>query len=98
MRTILELAIPVVVILITIQVLLSKLKNNWAGLILPGLILLWSLISATQTFSENNIGDGIVALIFCNIPTLVLLFIYFVFYYKKKNKTSELEKMNIEDL
>lgn len=88
---------------IWLQIFLSKKENKWLGLFLP----LISLLGATgMTFSviilESMSGWEVFTLLASaflmgNIPTAVLLLIYFACREKTKRK-QEFEKMNVQDL
>lgn len=88
---------------IWLQVLLSKKESKWFGLILPFICFAYSLVM----ISSIAVFDGMTGWdIFClvastfliaNIPTLILVAIYFSCRGKIK-RYKELEKMNIQDL
>ena len=88
---------------IVLQIYLSKKKNKWLGLILPLICLIFSLSMTVAISIYGNMTKGeIFSLIssnflIANVPTIVLLGIYFGCREKiKRNKA--LEKMNIQDL
>lgn len=120
--------IPLLVI--ALQIFLSKRKNKWIGLILPSICIIYSLLmvlgmvtftsTTTQvtTITEDGqvieeivdeekneqltnktsmITSAIAVFGISNIPTLVLIGIYFGCREKKK-KNLQLEKMTIQDL
>lgn len=70
---------------IILQTFLSKMKNPWAGLILPGFIFCITLLLCTMTPDLYTFlllfGKG-------NIPTVLYLIIYFFFRIKKKKSDS----------
>lgn len=78
-----------------LQIFLSKRKNKWFGLILPFICLLFSLIAILGI--GTSIFQMVAASLLYNIPTVILLIIYFA---SRENirKNSQLEKMNIQDL
>ncbi len=88
---------------IVIQVFLSKKEYKWFGLILPSISLLFSFLPTLNVYAEPGLAEIInflhiltIFLVF-NIPTAILLVIYFASREKlKKNK--QIEKMNILDL
>ena len=85
---------------ILLQIFLSKRERKWPGLVLPLLSLLYSLLMACSAvaYSEKIIwGPILTSLILGNIPTVILLAIYFACR-EKFRKRSELDKMNISDL
>lgn len=89
--------------LLMVQVFLSKMQSKWPGLIMPGVYFLLAtavgigrLFYNLQTTLPVILGD-LFALVLFNIPTAVLMVIYFSC--RKKNKQSaEIQKMNIHDL
>lgn len=88
---------------ICLQIFLSTRENQWYGLILPAMSLLSSFLILIGMFAYNlmNYGNIFVSIIvtfyICNIPTIVLLIVYFACREKLKRR-SELNKMNIQDL
>ena len=83
-----------------LQVFLSRRENRWPGLLLPLLTFLYSLVKVCSvTAYEGGIpwGPILASLILGNIPTVILLAIYFASR-EKFRKRSELDKMNIKDL
>lgn len=86
-----------------LQIYLSKKKSKFFGLILPAITFLYSLmmIFSIAVF-EVMTGSEVFILIastflMTNIPTIVLLGIYFGCREKMKIK-SQIDKMNIQDL
>lgn len=92
---------------ILLQFHLSKSDSKWPGLVLPIIAFVFSFLPPLNMmiFSEfldsNPLLEIIIPIIFafllCNIPTLILMAIYFS-NRSKANKLSEIEKMNIQDL
>ena len=85
---------------ILLQIFLSKRESKWPGLILPLLSFLYSLVMALSAVAYNGgipWGPILASLILGNIPTVILLAIYFACR-EKFRKRSELDKMNISDL
>ena len=83
-----------------LQVFLSRRESRWPGLVLPLLTLLYSLAMALSAVAYNGgipWGPILASLIFGNIPTVVLMAIYFACR-EKFRKRRELEKMSIDDL
>lgn len=101
--TLIILLLIIMVGCIWLQVFLSKKESKWFGLMLPFISFVYSLIMVfgIAVFDDMTGWD-----IFClvsstffktNIPTLILIAIYFSCREKiKRNK--ELEKMNVQDL
>lgn len=92
---------------ILLQIFLSKKPNKWFGYILPICFFLISMvflipISINTVWFHNGfipsvVFFDIVAGVLINIPTAVLLAIYF-HYRRKLQKEAEIKKMNIQDL
>ena len=86
--------------IVLLQIFLSKREGRWPGLILPLLTFLYSLLMACSAVAYNGEipwGAILASLILGNIPTVILLAIYFACR-EKFRKRSELDKMNINDL
>ena len=85
----------VLVCVILLQVFLSRTESKWPGLVLPVLSLTCSLIVPLNMIVANSVV--LLAWLIVNIPTVLLLLVYFVCRekYRKKN---QLEKMKIQDL
>ena len=86
---------------ILLQIFLSKRESKWPGLVLPVISFLWSLLYLFNLMDTGsvvrNIVMAILTILLTNIPTLVLLAIYWAVR-EKRRKRSEIEKMNIDDL
>lgn len=86
-----------------LQIFLSKKNSKWFGLILPAITFLYSLLMVLGLAVYDGMdGREIFILIastflLSNIPTIVLLGIYFGCREKMKLR-AELEKMSIQDL
>ena len=83
-----------------LQVFLSRRENQGLGLLLPLLTFLNSLVMVCSvTAYEGGVpwGPILASLISGNIPTAVLLVIYFACR-EKFRRRSELDKTRIEDL
>lgn len=86
-----------------LQVFLSKMKNRWLGLILPILSFIYSLFMVLGIAVFDTMGKGqilmsvISTFLISNIPTIVLLAIYYGIREKMKIR-SAIDKMNIKDL
>ena len=85
----------VLVCVILLQVFLSRTESKWPGLVLPVLCFVCSLIVLLNMIVANS--AVLLAWLIVNIPTVLLLLVYFVCRekYRKKN---QLEKMKIQDL
>jgi len=85
---------------IWLQIFLSKKESKWFGLILPFITFAYSLLmvfSIAVTDGMDIFGLIASTLFVANIPTIILLAIYFGCREKIKRKKA-LEKMNIQDL
>lgn len=89
---------------ICLQVFLSKKENKYLGLIMPGLILLFSLLVSLQAILgigmigwELSLMLGIMTFVGYNIPNVLFLAIYF-YCQNKIKKSKRLEKMVLQDL
>lgn len=86
-----------------LQIFLSKKNSKWFGLILPAITFLYSLLMVLGLAVYDGMnGREIFILIastflLSNIPTIVLLGIYFGCREKMKLR-AKLEKMSIQDL
>ena len=92
--------LPFLIGLVVLQVFLSKRESKWPGLILPLLSFLYSLLMACSAVAYNGgipWGPILASLVLGNIPTVILLAVYFACR-EKFRKRSELDKMNIKDL
>lgn len=86
---------------IFLQIFLSRRESRWPGLVLPLLAFLNALlmvlnIADTESASQNVL-TVLVTLLAGNIPTLVLLAIYWAAREKRRVK-SQIDKMKIDDL
>ena len=88
---------------VALQIFLSRRQSRWPGLVLPALAFLYSLLSlfSFATLSKEPllslVGTLLLTLLLSNIPTLILLAIYFACREKLRQK-KQLNKMNIQDL
>ena len=84
-----------------LQIYLSKRGSKWPGLVPPVITFLWSVLMVLNVSAMESTRAVIAAilsvLITGNLPTLILLAIYFVCRGNRRKK-SEVEKMNISDL
>ena len=85
---------------ILLQIYLSKKESKWPGLVLPIISFLISFVYPLN-MAIPSVGGFIVALILgwllANIPTIILLAIYFSCRGKQR-RNKQLDKMNIQDL
>ena len=88
---------------VVLQIFLSKREGKWFGLILPAITFFYSLLMVFQiaVFGTMRVGEviGLVVttFLFGNIPTVVLLGIYFGCREKMKTR-NQVDKINIQDL
>lgn len=86
---------------ILLQIFLSKRESKWPGLVLPAISFLWSLLYLFNLMDTGSVVQNILMALFTmlitNIPTLILLAIYWAVR-EKRRKRSEIDKMNIDDL
>lgn len=88
---------------VVLQVFLSKRENKWPGLVLPIIAFLFSLlyplnmIVPAEGVNAGFIFQMILVWLLGNIPTIVLLTIYFACRGKQR-RNKQLDKMNIQDL
>ena len=83
------------VCVVLLQIFLSRTESKIPGLVLPVLCFLFSLIVPLNMIVANS--AALIFWLIVNIPTIILLLVYFVCrqQYKKKN---QIEKMKIQDL
>ncbi len=100
------LAVALIVFLVLIvggvalQIFLSRRKSKWLGLILPLLTFLYALALTLNVTSIDGAfpwGALLAAFLLGNIPTLVLLAIYWATREKFRVR-DQIDKMNIDDL
>lgn len=84
-----------------LQVFLSKRESRWPGLILPLLTFLWSLLGPLNVMDTGSVSQNVltvlVTLLAGNIPTLILLAIYWAVREKRRVK-DQIDKMKIDEL
>ena len=84
---------------IFLQIFLSKKESKWFGLILPFITFAYSLLtlSATVIYDSTTWWNIVWLMFILNIPTIILLAIYFGCRENIKRKRA-IEKMSIQDL
>ncbi|MCD8354353.1 MAG: hypothetical protein LUC47_08595 [Clostridiales bacterium] len=87
---------------IVLQIFLSRMESRIPGLILPGLNLVVSVLTVLLMVANTGSLMEIIAtilstLLLFNIPTLLLLLIYYVCR-RKYRKQSQMDRMRIQDL
>lgn len=89
--------------LIILEIFLARMERWWPGLLPPLFTFLWALLLSllNVAFIRGSIWMCIVTVLFAlllfNVPTYVLLAVYFICREKRKKKKM-LDKMNIQDL
>ncbi len=103
-RTMIAFLVFVLVFLvggILLQIFLSKRESRWPGLVLPLLTFLWSLLGPLNVMDTGSVSRNVllvlVTLLAGNIPTLVLLAIYWAARDKRRVK-DQIDKMKIDEL
>lgn len=103
-RTMIAFLVFVLVVLvggILLQIFLSRRESRWPGLVLPLLTFLWSLLgplNLTDTGSASrNVLLVLAALLAGNIPTLILLAVYWAAREKRRVR-KQIDKMRIDEL
>ncbi|SUD98786.1 hypothetical protein [Psychrobacter phenylpyruvicus] len=92
------IAINIIIILLLsgsitwLQIFFSKKDNKFLGLILPAITFIGSIVMVMRVISENPTYQGNFSFIssnlfLANIPTILLIIIYF--FYKNKMKKTE---------
>ncbi len=86
---------------IFLQIFLSKRESRWLGLVLPLLAFLQSLLLVLNVMDTGSVSQNVLAVLVTllagNIPTLVLLAIYWAVREKRRVK-SQINKMKIDEL
>lgn len=86
---------------VCLQIFLSKRESRWPGLVLPLLTFLYALLMVLNIQDTGSVSQNVlvifVTLLVGNIPTLVLLAIYWAAREKRRVK-SQIDKMKIDDL
>ncbi len=88
---------------VLLQIWLSRRESKWPGLILPALCFLYGLIyplnmvAPAEGVSVSFVLQMIAVWLLGNIPTIVMLAIYFACR-EKRRRGRQLDKMNIQDL
>lgn len=99
----LTIALALLVGVILLQIYLSKKENKWPGLVLPiitflfGLLYPLNMVAPSDGVTVGFIFQMLLVWLLGNIPTIVLLTIYWSCR-SKQHRNKQLEKMNIQDL
>ena len=100
MRTLIVIAFIAIVILL--QIYLSKRESKWPGLVLPimaflfGLLFPLNMVAPSDEVTVGFVFQMLLVWLLWNIPTIVLLAIYFGCR-SKQRRNSQIDKMNIQD-
>ncbi len=91
--TILILFVPLI-----LQILICKYIKGRAGLILPGLSFIISIIYMLNIVDDGNWWMAVLTtMVIANIPTIIYYLIY-RYYDNKEKQKDELDKMKIMDM
>ena len=86
---------------ICLQIFLSRRESRWPGLVLPLLTVLYALLLVLNLRDTGSVSQNVltvaVTLLVGNIPTLVLLAVYWAAREKRRVK-SQIDKMKIDEL
>ena len=86
---------------ICLQIFLSRRGSRWPGLVLPLLTFLWSLLGPLNVMDTGSVSRNVltvlVTLLAGNLPTLVLLAVYWAAR-EKLRVEQQIDKMKIEEL
>ena len=89
---------------ILLQIFLSRRRSRWPGLVLPGLTFLYSILMVLSVAAYGMVGESgfpwgpvLYSLILGNLPTLVLLAIYWAARERYRTR-DQMDKMKIDDL
>lgn len=86
---------------VLLQIFLSRRENRWPGLVLPLLTFLSSLLLPLNVMDTGSVSKNILAVVVTllagNIPTLVLLAIYWAAREKLRVR-DQMEKMGKQDI
>lgn len=86
---------------VLLQIFLSRRENRWPGLVLPLLTFLSALLLPLNIMDTGSVSKNILAVVVTllagNIPTLVLLAIYWAAREKLRVR-AQMEKMGKQDI
>ena len=97
------LAVLLIVGIVCLQIFLSKRESKWPGLVLPilaflfGLLYPLNMVAPDEGVTVSFIIQMFIVWLMGNIPTIILLAIYFGCRGKQR-RHKQLNKMNIQDL
>lgn len=96
-------ALALLVGIILLQIYLSRRESKWPGLVFPiisflfGLLYPLNMAAPSEGVTAGFIIQMVMVWLLGNIPTIILLAIYFGCR-EKKHRNTQLEKMSIQDL
>ncbi len=102
-RIIIVLLVPLAILAggVLLQIFLSRRESRWPGLVLPLLTFLLSLLNVLNIMDTGSASQNVLlvltTLLIGNIPTLVLLAIYWAAR-EKRRMEAQMDKMHIDDL
>lgn len=86
---------------VVLQIFLSRRKSRWPGLVLPLLTFCWALLLVLNIRDTGSVSQNVLAVLMAlltgNVPTLVLLAVYWAVREKQRVR-DQVEKMRIKDL
>ena len=89
--------------MLALQAALARMESRWPGLVLPLITFLRSvltpigMVGPAGGLTVGFVLQVLLMWLLCNIPTAVLLAIYFTCRTRQRRK-KQLDKMNIQDL
>lgn len=92
------IAILILFVPLILQILICKYTKGRAGLILPGLFFIISIIYMLNIADDGNWWMAVLTtMVIANIPTIIYYLIY-RYYDNKEKQKDELDKMEIMDM
>ena len=89
---------------ILLQIFLSRRESRWPGLVLPLLSFLWAVLMVLNVADTGSVSQNVltvlVTLLTGNIPTLVLVAVYWAAREKRRvrEQMEKMERRDLEDL
>lgn len=92
------IAILILFVPLILQILICKYTKGRAGLILPGISFIISIIYILNIVDDGNWWMAVLTtMVIANIPTIIYYLIY-RYYDNKEKQKDELDKMEIMDM
>ena len=86
---------------VVLQIFLSRRKSRWPGLVLPLLTFCWALLLVLNIRDTGSVSQNVLAVLVTllagNIPTLILLAVYWAVREKRRVR-DQIDKMKIDEL